>query len=160
MASLRFTVDSPRPPEEVFGALIDFSERRPALWPTIDPSVYTLHAAGEGWAEATEGTDVMGGIWARERYDWSPGRVRATIVDSNMWLPGGTWEATITSRTGGGSRVTVVRDRHPRNVKARMFEVVMRIIGARVLAAELSKAPAVSGAPVTRPAGLVDRREA
>lgn len=151
MASLKFTVESPLPPGEVFGALIDFSHRRPQLWPAIDPAVYSVHAIGDNWAEATEGSDVLGGIWARERYEWSRGRVRATIVDSNLWLPGGTWEATITPTDDGGSRVAVVRDRQPRSTKARIFEAVMRLVGARVMAGQLARAPAVSGAAVDGP---------
>lgn len=145
MAVVRFALDSPRNPDEVVDALTDFTDRRPELWPSIDRSVYQVHEVGDGFAEATEGSDVMGGIWARERYEWSGGHVTATLVDSNFWHPGGTWHATITPRDGGGSHVEVTRDRAPKVFKARILEAMMRVVGARILAADLAKAPAVTG---------------
>ena len=37
----------------------------------------------------TEGTDVLGGVWAREHYDWSePGRVTLALVESADFRPG------------------------------------------------------------------------
>lgn len=149
MAAVRFTIESPRHPSEVIDALTDFTPRRPDLWPSIDPSVYVVHEVGDGFAEATEGSDVMGGIWARERYEWSDRHVRATLVESNLWHPGGTWEATVTPRDGGGSRIAVVRDRTPKVLRARLLEAMLRVAGARVLAADLAKAPALTGEPVT-----------
>jgi len=143
---IRFEVGSPLPPEAVLEALTNFSDRRPQLWPSIDPDVYRVHEVSSGSALVTEGTDVMGGIWATERYEWngSP-TVRATIQESNFWHPGGTWELTATPRDDGGSILTVTRDRRAKNAKARLFEVMMRLVGARILAKELLKAPAVSG---------------
>lgn len=149
MAAVEFTLDSPRRPDEVIDALTDFTDRRPELWPSIDRSVYTVHEVGDGFAEATEGTDVMGGIWARERYEWSNGHITATLVDSNFWHPGGTWQATITPRDGGGSRIAITRDRVPKVFKARILEAMMRVAGARILAADLAKAPAITGEPTT-----------
>lgn len=149
MAAVSFTIDSPRHPDEVIGALTDFTDRRPDLWPSIDRSVYTVHEVGDGFAEATEGSDVMGGIWARERYEWSNGHVRATLVESNFWHPGGTWQATITPHDGGGSRIEVTRDRDPKVLKARILEAMMRIVGAKILAADLAKAPAITGERTT-----------
>jgi Polyketide cyclase / dehydrase and lipid transport len=151
MARVRFEVESPLEPKAVIEALTDFSERRPMLWPAIDPKVYRVHEVSDSSAVVTEGTDVMGGIWATERYEWNGSRrVRATIQDSNFWHPGGTWELTAVAGTGGGSVLTVTRDRRAKNARARMLETMMRLVGRRVLAAELAKAPAVSGPPVAR----------
>lgn len=148
MARVEFEVDSPLAPETVLSNLVDFGERRPELWPAIDPGVYRVHAVEEGWAEVTEGTDFLGGIWARERYDWSePGVVTATIQDSNLWRPGGTWTLRAEQGSNGGSRLTVTRDRQARSLKGRLLEAMLRVAGARMLASELRKAPAV---------GLVD----
>lgn len=148
MARVEFQVESPLSPQEVLANLVDFGGRRPQLWPAIDPAVYLVHEVGEGWAEVTEGSDVFGGIWARERYDWStPGVVRATIQDSNFWHPGGTWTLRADPGPNGGSRLTVVRDRRAKNAKARLLEGLLRVAGARMLASELRKAPAL---------GLVD----
>ena len=144
MARIEFEVSSPLSPETVLSSLVDFGERRPELWPAIDPRVYRVHAVGDSWAEVTEGTDVLGGIWARERYDWSePGVVQATIQDSNFWHPGGTWSVRAQPGPDGGSRLTVTRDRRAKGVKARLFEVLVKIAGARILASELRKAPAL-----------------
>ena len=150
MARVEFQVESPLAPDRVIAALVDFGDRRPDLWPAIDPSVYRVHEVGESWAEVTEGSDVLGGIWARERYDWStPGVVTATIQDSNLWRPGGTWALKAEALPGVGSRLTVVRDRRAKTLKARLLEGALRIAGSRMLAAELRKAPAI---------GIVDSR--
>ena len=146
MARVRFEVESPLEPKAVIGALTDFSEGRPELWPAIDPKVYRVHEISDSSAVVTEGTDVMGGIWATERYEWNgSGPVRATIQDSNFWHPGGTWELVAVAGTEGGSVLTVTRDRKAKNGRARVLETMMRLVGRRVLAAELVKAPAVSG---------------
>lgn len=146
MARVRFEVESTLEPKAVIEALTDFSERRPELWPAIDANIYRVHEISDSSAVVTEGTDVMGGIWATERYEWNgSGRVRATIQDSNFWHPGGTWELVAVAGTEGGSVLTVTRDRKAKNGRARVLETMMRLVGRRVLAAELVKAPAVSG---------------
>ena len=143
---IQFEVQSRLEPEAVLEALTDFSKRRPELWPAIDPQVYRVHEVSASSALVTEGTDVMGGIWATELYEWDgSGKVRATIQESNLWHSGGTWELTAAPREGGGSILKVTRDRRAKNIKARLFEVMMRVIGPRILAKELLKAPAVSG---------------
>jgi hypothetical protein len=143
---IRFEVESPLDPETVLKGLTDFSERRPELWPAIDPNVYRVHGVSASSALVTEGTDVMGGIWATELYEWDgSGTVRATIQESNFWHPGGTWELIAAQRDGGGSILRVTRDRRAKNAKARTFEAMMRVVGARILAKELLKAPAISG---------------
>lgn len=151
MARVRFEVESTLEPDAVIEALTDFSERRPELWPAIDPNIYRVHEVSESSAVVTEGSDIMGGIWATERYEWNgSGRVRATIQDSNLWHQGGTWELTAVAGAGGGSVLTVTRDRKAKNARARVFELMMRLVGRRVLAAELAKAPGASGVPVAR----------
>ncbi|MGH2736978.1 MAG: hypothetical protein ACRDKZ_15470, partial [Actinomycetota bacterium] len=77
---IQFEVESPLPPDAVLEALTDFSERRPELWPAIDPKLYRVHDVSASSALVTEGTDFMGGIWATELYEWDgSGTVRATI---------------------------------------------------------------------------------
>lgn len=144
MARIEFEVDSPLDTETVLSNLVDFGPRRLELWPAIDPKVYEMHELGDCWADVTEGSDVFGGIWARERYDWSePGIVQATIQESNCWHPGGTWRLRAEPAPGRGSRLTVTRDRRAKNGRARALEALMRIAGARILASELRKAPAL-----------------
>lgn len=143
---IQFEVESPSQPDAVVEALTDFSERRTELWPAIDPNVYQVHELSASSALVTEGTDVMGGIWATELYEWDgSGTVRATIQESNFWHPGGTWELAACRRNGGGSILKVTRNRRPKNAKSYLFEAMMRFVGARILAKELLKAPAISG---------------
>jgi hypothetical protein len=149
MARVQFTISSERSPDEVRAALVDFSAQRPRLWPSIDPGVYQVHAVGDTWAEVTEGSAVMGGIWARERYDWStPGVVLATVQEANLWHPGGIWEMRMRSGPEGGSILEVTRDRTARTLKGRFLEAMLRVAGRKILADDLRAAPAVSGAPV------------
>ena len=68
--------------------------------------------------------------------------VTATIQDSNLWCPGGTWTLRAEIGANGGSRLTVIRDRRAKGVKARLFEGMLKVVGSRMLAAELRKAPA------------------
>jgi hypothetical protein len=148
---IQFEVESPLQPDAVLEALTDFTERRLELWPAIDPKVYRVHEVSASSALVTEGTEVMGGIWATELYEWNGSRtVRATIQQSNFWHPGGTWELTAAPRNSGGSILRVTRDRRAKNAKSRLFEVMMRVVGPRVLAKELLKAPAVSGQPLPK----------
>jgi hypothetical protein len=43
VARIEFEVASPLQPQAVLAALTDFSQRRPELWPAIDPKVYQVH---------------------------------------------------------------------------------------------------------------------
>ena len=64
----------------------------------------------------TEGNPwPIGHVWERLRYDWSqPGAVIATVVDSNIFMPGSTWQLRATGTEGGGSRVEITAVRHLR----------------------------------------------
>jgi len=133
MPRIAFQLDSRVPADRIIAATTDFSERRPELWPLIDPAVYRVHAVGDGWADVTEGSAMLGGIWARERYDWSePGVVRATIQDSNVYRAGGTWELRADAAPGG-SRVSVVNDRRPRGLRGRVLAAMLLLMGSREL---------------------------
>jgi len=133
MPRIAFQLDSPVPADRIIAATTDFSTRRPELWPLIDPAVYCVHAVGDEWADVTEGSAMLGGIWARERYDWSePGVVRATIQDSNVYRAGGTWELRADA-AAGGSRVSVVNDRRPRGLRGRVLATMLVLMGSREL---------------------------
>jgi len=137
MAKIEFTVDSNLPPERVMAAATDFTERRPDIWPGISRRYYEVHEQGDDWCECTEGSDTAGGIWARERYEWSDAAIRGTVVDSNVFKSG-TWDLRVEPNGSGGSRVTVVNDRVPKG-KGLMFAPVMRVMGAKILAGHLRK---------------------
>jgi hypothetical protein len=140
MVEVRFEVETPLPPERVFSAATDFSERRPEIWSGIDPKRYRVHALGEGMAEVTEGGREFGGIWARERYDWgNPDVVIARVVDSNVFRPGSRWELRVRPVPAGGSRVEWTSLRLAKGLKGRLVVLALRIAGRRHLRGYLQK---------------------
>ena len=105
-------------PEQVLEAADDFSERRAELWPDVHVAHLQVHKIGENFAEVTEGNPwPIGYVWERLRYDWSEaGSVKGTVVDSNLFKPGSTWEIHA-APTDGGSHVDVIAVRHLRGFK-------------------------------------------
>src|SRR5262245_16669535 len=105
MPSLDVSLETTLPPEKVREALLDFSDRRPDVWPSLSPYLYEVYSVGETSAEIKEGNkSPFGAFWARERYDWSdPATVRWTVVESNFCTPGSYVSATPRTREGGGS---------------------------------------------------------
>jgi hypothetical protein len=73
-------------PEHLMGAMLDFTERRPDLWPGLAPKFYQVYEVGDTFAVIREGTaGPPFSVWARERYDWStPWRVSWTVEESNL----------------------------------------------------------------------------
>src|SRR5918993_158146 len=120
MVEIRFQVDTPLSPQQVRAAATDFSERRPQIWSGIDPKRFTVHALGDRTAEVTEGGREFGGIWARERYDWSdPDRVVARVLDSNIFR--------------SGSRGEWTSLRQPSSLKGRLVVLALRVAGRQHL---------------------------
>ncbi len=103
-------------PESVLEAARDFSERRADMWPDVYIEHLEVHEQGDTWADVTEGNPwPIGFVWERLRYDWSqPGVLTGTVVDSNIFKPGSSWELRATPRDGGGSRVELIGIRHLR----------------------------------------------
>src|SRR6266581_6124560 len=66
VARFQYEADGNVRPERFIAALTDFSERRPSLWPGLDAKFFKIHEVGASWAEVTEGTDLLGGVWAHE----------------------------------------------------------------------------------------------
>ena len=92
------------PPDAVRAALLDFTDRRPELWPGLPPVQYEVYEVGDTWAEIREG--YRGPIWNRERYDWSdPNVIVFTAVESGFVKPGKRVVMRIEPASGGGSRV-------------------------------------------------------
>ena len=102
MPRFEFDLRSQASPEAVSAALLDFTERRPELWPGLPADSYEVYEVGDTWAEIREG--YRGPIWWRERYDWSvPGTIQWTAVDSGFGTPGQL--RRVEDRAGGGRRV-------------------------------------------------------
>ena len=103
-------------PEQVLAAARDFSARRAELWRDVYVEHMAIHDRGETWADVTEGNPwPIGLVWERLRYDWSkPGVVKGTVVDSNLFKAGSTWEIRATLADSGRSRVEIIAIRHLR----------------------------------------------
>lgn len=153
MAKLTYETETSAPPDAVLAAVRDFSDGRPELWPQLAPRYYEVHEVDGDHALVTEGTDTMGGIWARERYEWPDrGLVRATVEDSNVFRSG-TWELRVRPRRGGGSHVEVRNHRRARGLKGHLLGAILQLGGRRMLAASLAET-------LTRvEAGRSDRRQ-
>jgi hypothetical protein len=61
-------------------------------------------------AAATDFSDRRPELWPNSSRWSTPGTVRATVLESNVFTSG-TWELRAEPRPGGGSRVSVVNDR-------------------------------------------------
>ncbi len=115
MPKVEMDMETTVEPEAVRGALLDFTERRPEIWPGIEPSLYEVIRIGDTWAEIQEGSRMPGArIWAKERYDWStPGLITWTVQESNFCTPGSFVSAEIAALPGGGSLIHVTWNRTP-----------------------------------------------
>jgi hypothetical protein len=124
-------------PERVLAAARDFSDRRVQVFPAVSTRHMTVHSVSDTSADVTEGTRVGPFvIWERCSYDWSsPGRVTATVVDSNVYgYPGSTWEITATA-TDQGSNVDMTWTRwFQRGPLGRFMGFAYRHIGERSFA--------------------------
>lgn len=130
MAHVIVEKDTRLPPDEIIGALTDFSERRLDLWPNIDRKYYQVHQVSTAAAEVTEGSN---GIWERTRYDWSePGKVRIRVVESNTFRPGSYWLYSVEPRREGGSHVHLEFLRRPRNAKGLVVSALLSLAGKRI----------------------------
>jgi hypothetical protein len=138
VAKIHYEADGSISADRFIAALTDFSERRPELWPNLDDTFYELHDLGPTWADVTEGTDVLGGVWAREHYDWSePGIVRLRLMEAIDFRPGTEIVYRVTPRPGGGCHVTVDFRRIASSLRGRVVGVAVQLTGARRFAADL-----------------------
>lgn len=77
MLTIKVTAETSAPPERVLGAATDFSEQRAEVWSNVKAKRIEVHESGQGFADVTEGTWVVGLFWERCRYEWSqPDRSR------------------------------------------------------------------------------------
>ena len=125
MPKVHVVDETPMTPERVLEAARDFSERRAELWPDVHVAHLQIHDMGEDFAEVTEGNPwPIGYVWERLHYDWSKdGFVKGTVVDSNIFKPGSTWEIRATA-ADGGSLVEVIGVRRLRGFKGRLLAPV------------------------------------
>lgn len=139
MVEIRFARQTTVAPERVLSAATDFSDRRPEFWPNLDPSRYRVISKAGSTAEAIEGSATLGGIWARERYDWSRrGVVRAEVAESNVFAAGSFWELHVDA-AGTGTSVEWVSVRHPRGWRGRVLVTMLALAGRRMLGEALEE---------------------
>src|SRR3954454_18857596 len=119
MLTIRATAETSAGPDAVIDAARDFSERRAVIWPNVKAGHFEVHASGETFIEATERLWPLG-FWERCRYEWPrPDRVVATVLDSNVFAPGSTWELTVSPIDRGTRVETVFRREFPRTLHGR-----------------------------------------
>ncbi len=138
----RFTVgiDTEVEPTQVVDALIDFSDRRPDIWPGLARELYEVYSVAQTSAEVQEGSSKPVRVWARERYDWStPGVVRWEVLESNFCKPGSYVEVRVGPGQGGGSHVDLEWNRTPSNARGRIAITVMKVAGPAILKSYMAK---------------------
>ncbi len=138
LAKIHYEADGAIAPDRFIAALTDFSSRRTEVWPNLSPEYFKVHALGDTWADVQEGTAVLGGVWARERYDWSePGRVTLTLIESPSFRPGTLIDYRVTPRVGGGCHVSVDFQRIATSLNGRVVGVLVQLAGRRQFARDL-----------------------
>jgi hypothetical protein len=141
MTTIQFIVESPLPPAAIRDALTDFSERRPTLWPNLDTRFYKVHYVGDTWADVTEGSSFLGGVWEHDRYDWSdPDVVHITVVESNAFSSDSFWEYRIHETANGGSHVDATVHRVGKTLKGRIVALLLGLFGRKVFLTDFQKA--------------------
>lgn len=142
MPKIELDLESSLPPERVLAALLDFSPKRPEIWPGIDPSQYEVYSVGETEAEIKEGSRLpWTTIWAKEHYDWStPGTVTWTVRESNFCAPGSSVSATVTPTGQGGSHIHIVWDRTPTSFAGRVGIGLITLTKGKPVVASVKKA--------------------
>ncbi len=163
VAKIHYEADGTISPARFIAALTDFSPSRPDLWPNLSLSQYKVHEVGPSWADVTEGTAVggLGGVWARERYDWStPGVVTLTLQESRSFKPGTVITYRITPGAAGGCHVSVDFQRIASDLRGRLVGIAVQLGGSRRFAADLEETltrlaamepPAPTAAPPSEP---------
>jgi hypothetical protein len=142
MPSVETLVETTLPPEAVRRALLDFSDRRPAIWPGLTASLYEVYSVGEDAAEVKEGTKLpIGTFWAKERYDWSdPRTITWTVEESNFCRPGSFVSATLEPRDGGGTRILIHWERTLTNFMGRLIGRLIVATKGKPIASSFEKA--------------------
>jgi hypothetical protein len=125
-----FQLDVRHPPAQVIGAMVDFSQRRPEIWPNLTARLYRVHELGPGTADVTEGTALPGvDVWERVTYEWTDSVVRSVVTDGKIFRPGGTVEFRVEPHRDG-SRISVDYDRRSKTLLGRCLGAMLQLSGA------------------------------
>jgi hypothetical protein len=138
VAKIHYEADGPIAADRFIAALTDFTPSRPELWPNLDAKYYELHELGDTWADVTEGSEFLGGVWARERYDWSePGVVRLRLSKAIDFKPGSEIVYRVTGRPDGGCHVAVDFQRIAATLRGRTVGALVQVAGVRQFGKDL-----------------------
>ena len=141
MPKAEFDLHTTAPPERVHAALIDFSDRRPEVWPGLSREQFKVHELGDTWAIVQEGNLKPIKVWAKERYDWSqPGVVSWIVEESNFAQPGKGVSARLTRASDGGTDIHITWEREGMNLFHKVMIRIMAATGAKPVAASFRKA--------------------
>lgn len=91
---------------KVIGAMGDFSDRRPEVWPALTARLYQLHQLGDRTADVTEGT----------------------ALDGKIFEAGGTFEFRVEPH-GDGSRISVDYHRRSKALLGRCIGAMLQLTG-------------------------------
>jgi hypothetical protein len=121
MPRVEIRLKSSLAPEQLMGAMLDFTERRPDLWPGLSRKFYEVYEVGDTSARVREGTaGPPFSVWARERYDWStPWNVTWEVEESNFCVPGSGVSMTV-SPSNRGSNVVIEWQREPSSWRGKL----------------------------------------
>ena len=141
MPTVHVVQGSTATPEQILEAARDFTDRRAELWRDVYLEHMTIHDRGEVWADVTEGNPwprPFGLVWERLRYDWSePGVLQGTVIESNLFKPGSTWEIRASRIDDDMSRVEILAVRHLRGRGRLLWPVFPLGLAKRDVAAYL-----------------------
>jgi hypothetical protein len=142
MPRVELDIETSAAPSKVRSALLDFTDRRPEIWPSIEPSLYEVYEVGDTYADIKEGNKMPGGVvWAKEHYDWSnPDVVTWTVRESNFCAPGSYVSAAIAPRGDGGSRIHIVWNRTPTSIGGRVAALLIVATKGKPVAASIRRA--------------------
>ena len=142
MPKVELDVETSVSPERARAALLNFSDRRPEIWPGIEPSLYEVYSVAETAADVKEGSKMPGmSVWAVEHYDWSdPDLIVWTVRESNFCAPGSYVSAAITARPGGGSQVHITWNRTPTSFGGRVATLLILATKGKPVAASFRQA--------------------
>jgi hypothetical protein len=158
MARVRYGADGTLPAQRFIDALTDFSDRRPAIWPGLSARLFRVHELDDTSADVIEGSDVLGGIWAREHYEWSGGVVTIRCVESPFFRAGTTTTWRVSS-AATGCHVEVDLHRIARSPRGFIVGALVQLMGKRRFSAELQTALArLAADSPTPPRAATSRR--
>jgi hypothetical protein len=127
MPKFAFQLDVRDPPEKVISAMVDFSARRPEIWPNLTAHLYQVHELGTATADVTEGSAFLGvDVWERCTYQWSESVVRSVITDGRIFEAGGTFEFRVEPH-GDGSRLSVDYHRRSKTILGRCIGAMLQV---------------------------------